>query len=163
MNKLFFVPVQTRIFNDFYRLRCDENNVKWSGHITPPISDNLYKFVERCMTSETRFVFLAYNEQNQCVGYCYCDIDDDNKTIESSFGVDYSQTRKGYGTQIIEFAHRYGKIVGMNEHIVWVSEQNIASNKVFLKLGFTNSGEYELRNLPLLGGSHKFYKLTKMI
>ncbi len=36
MNTLFFVPVQTRIFNDFYHLRCDENNVKWSGHITPP-------------------------------------------------------------------------------------------------------------------------------
>lgn len=115
------------------------------------------------MTSETRFVYLAYNEQNLCVGYCYCDIDDSNKTIESSFGVDYSQTRKGYGTQIIEFAHRFGKISGMHEHIVWVSEQNIASNQVFLKLGFTNSGEYELRNLPLLGGCHKFYKLIKMI
>lgn len=50
------------------------------------------------MTSETRFVFLAYNEQNQCVGYCYCDINNDNKTIESSFGVDYSQTSKGYDT-----------------------------------------------------------------
>ncbi len=37
MSKLFFVPVQTRLFNDFYRLRCDENNIKWSGHITPPI------------------------------------------------------------------------------------------------------------------------------
>lgn len=49
----------------------------------------------------------------------------------------------------------------MHEHIVWVSEQNIAFNKVFLKLGFTNSGEYELINLPLLGGCHKFYKLTK--
>lgn len=54
MNKLFFVPVQTRIFNDFYHLHCDENNVKWSGHITPPkkIIDNLYKYVERCKTSE---------------------------------------------------------------------------------------------------------------
>lgn len=83
--------------------------------------------------------------------------------MESSYGVDYSQTRKGYGTQIIEFGHRYGKIVGMHEHIVWVSEQNIASNKVFLKLEFTNGGECELRNLPLLGGSHKFYKLIKMI
>lgn len=51
----------------------------------------------------------------------------------------------------------------MHVDIAWVSEQNIASNKVFLKLGFTNSGEYELRNLPLLGGSHKFKKLTKII
>lgn len=115
------------------------------------------------MTSETRFVFLAYNGQNQCVGYCYCDINDDNKTIESSFGVDYSQTRKGYGTQIIEFAHRFGKIVGMHEHIVWVSEQNIASNKVFQKMGFIKTDEHEIRKLPLLGGDHNFYKLKRMI
>lgn len=37
MSNLLFVPLQTRLFNDFYKLRCDENNVKWSGHITPPI------------------------------------------------------------------------------------------------------------------------------
>ncbi len=129
----------------------------------PPHSENLYKFVETCMHSETRFVFLAFNEQEQCVGYCYCDIDDVNKTIESAYGVDFSQTRKGYGTQIIDFVNHYGRILGMKEHIAWVSEQNIASNKVFQKFDFTNSGEYEMRNLPLLGGEHKFYKLTKVL
>ncbi len=36
MNNLLFIPLQTRLFNDFYKLRCDENNIKWSGHITPP-------------------------------------------------------------------------------------------------------------------------------
>ena len=51
----------------------------------------------------------------------------------------------------------------MHEHIVWVSEQNIASNKVFLKLGFTKTSECEIRKLPLLGGDHKFYKLIKKI
>ena len=36
MDNLIFVPIQTRLFNDFYKLRCDANNVKWSGHFTPP-------------------------------------------------------------------------------------------------------------------------------
>lgn len=36
MRDLLFIPLQTRLFNDFYRLRCDENNVKWSGYTTPP-------------------------------------------------------------------------------------------------------------------------------
>lgn len=36
MNKLFFVPIQTRLFDEFLRLRSDENNVKWTGHLTPP-------------------------------------------------------------------------------------------------------------------------------
>lgn len=86
-------------------------------------------------------MFLAYNDRDQCVGYCYCDIDDTNKTIESSYGVYYSQTRKGYGKQIIEFVHRYGKIIGMHEHIAWVSERNVASNKVYKSFNFVNSGE----------------------
>lgn len=133
------------------------------GASYPPLSENLYKFVEKCIASENRFVFLAYDDQNQCVGFCYCDIDDVNKTIESAYGVDFVQTRKGYGTQIIEFVHRYGKVLGMHEHIAWVSEQNIASNRVFQKLGFVNSGEHDTRNLPLLGGDHIFYKLTKKI
>ena len=48
----------------------------------------------------------------------------------------------------------------MKEHIVLVSEHNIASNRVFQKHGFVTTKECEIRNLPLLCGNHKFYKLT---
>lgn len=129
----------------------------------PPLFDNLYKFVEKCITSESRFVFLAYDGQDCCVGFCYCDIDDDHKTVESAYGVEFSQNGKGYGTQIIEFVHHYGKVLGMREHIAWVSEHNIASNRVFQKLGFSDSGAYDVRHLPLLGGDHIFHKLIKKI
>lgn len=163
MSNLLFVPLQTRLFNDFYRLRCDENNVKWSGHITPPLLDNLYKYVEMCVHDENRFVFLAYNDKNECVGYVYCDIDDNQKMMESSYGVFYPYNGRGYGTQIIDFSNRYGKLLGMTEFIAWVSEQNIASNRVFEKNGFVKTKELEIRNLPLLGGEHKFYKWIKVL
>ena len=163
MSNLLFIPLQTRLFNDFYRLRCDENNVKWSGHIAPPLLENLYKFVEKCIHDENRFVFLAYNDENECIGYVYCDVDDSQQVIESSYGVYYPYNGKGYGTQIIEFSNRYAQLLGMKEHIAWVSEQNIASNRVFQKHGFVNTKECEIRNLPLLGGNHTFYKLTKIL
>ena len=130
--------------------------------LSPPILDNLYKFVEKCIHDENRFVFLANNDENECVGYVYCDIDDNQKMMESSYGVYYPYNGRGYGTQIIDFSNRYGKLLGMKEHIAWVSEQNIASNKVFQNNGFINSQECETRNLPL-GGNHKFYKLTKKL
>lgn len=161
MNNLLFIPLQTRLFNDFYRLRCDENNVKWSGHITPPLLENLYKFVEKCIHDENRFVFLAYNDKNECVGYVYCDIDDNQKMMESSYGVYYPFNGKGYGTRIIEFSNRYARLLGMKEHIAWVSEHNIASNRIFQKNGFVKSKEVEIRQLPLLGGEYKFYKWVK--
>lgn len=47
---------------------------------------------------------------------------------------------------------------GAKEIFSWVSEQNIASYKRYEKLGFIRSHEEEIRNLPLLGGNHKFYK-----
>ena len=81
--------------------------------ILPPPIENLYKFVERCIHDESRFVFLAYNDENECIGYVYCDIDDNHKVIESSYGVYYPYNGKGYGTQIIEFSNRYGKLLGM--------------------------------------------------
>ena len=163
MGNLLFVPLQTRLFNDFYKLRCDENNIRWSGHITPPSRANLYKFVEKCIHEENRFVFLAYSDKNECIGYVYCDVDDNQKTIESSYGVYYPYNGQGYGTQIIEFSNRYGKLLGMQEHIAWVSEHNIASNRVFQKNGFVISNEVEIRKLPLLGGEHNFLKWVKKL
>ena len=127
----------------------------------PSLVEKLYKFTERCIHDESRFVFLAYNDEKECIGYVYCDIDDKHKVIESSYGVYYPYNGKGYGTQIIKFSNRYGKLLGMKEHIAWVSEQNIPSNRVFQKNGFVRFTECEIRNLPLLGGEHKFYKWIK--
>lgn len=81
--------------------------------------------------------------------------------MESSYGVYYPYNGRGYGTKIIEFSNRYGKLLGMIEHIAWVSGQNIASKRVFEKNGFVKTKEFEIRNLPLLGGEHKFYKWIK--
>ena len=92
-----------------------------SGAVIIPPVENLYKFAESCIHDENRFVFLAYNDENECIGYVYCDIDDKHKVIESSYGVYYPYNGKGYGTQIIEFSNRYGKLLGMKEHIAWVS------------------------------------------
>lgn len=83
---------------------------------------------------------------------CHCDIDDNQKVIESSYGVYYPYNGKGYGMQIIEFSNRHGKLSGMKEYIALVSEHNIASNRVFQKHGFVTSKECEIRHLPLLGG-----------
>lgn len=135
--------------------------MEWSYY--PPLLDNLYKYVEMCVHDENRFVFLAYNDKNECVGYVYCDIDDNQKMMESSYGVFYPYNGRGYGTQIIDFSNRYGKLLGMTEFIAWVSEQNIASNRVFEKNGFVKTKELEIRNLPLLGGEHKFYKWIKVL
>ena len=67
----------------------------------PPLLDKFYKFVEKCTLDENRFVFLAYNDVNECIGYVYCDVDDNKQAMESSYGVYYPHNGKGYGTEFI--------------------------------------------------------------
>ncbi len=35
MSSLLFIPLQTRLFNDFYKLRSDENNIGFAADIYP--------------------------------------------------------------------------------------------------------------------------------
>ena len=53
------------------------------------------------------------------------------------------------------------KQLGGKTCFTWISEGNIASYRRFLKEGFTRTNECEIRNLPLLGGEHKFLKWIK--
>ena len=74
-----------------------------SGAVILPPLDNLYKFVERCIHDENRFVFLAYNDENECIGYVYCDIDDKHKVIERSYGVYYPYNGKDMAHKSLSF------------------------------------------------------------
>ena len=121
------------IFTNFVVMRIISDGV---AILPPPFKGILDKFVEQCIHDQNRFVFLAYNDVNECIGYVYCDVDDNQKVIERSYGVYYTYNGQGYGTQIIEFSNRYGKLLGMQDHIAWVSEHNIASNRVFQKKWF---------------------------
>lgn len=33
MSSLLFIPLQTRLFNDFYKLRSDENNIGFADRV----------------------------------------------------------------------------------------------------------------------------------
>lgn len=72
-------------------------------------------------------------------------------------------TRKGVGTWIIEEADGIAKEKGFKTHIAWVSDANVASVRRFAKLGFVKTEEFDIRNIPLAGGNHRYYKWRKHI
>ena len=68
---------------------------------------------------------------------------------------------KGIGTYALAMQIFEIQLVTIGEIVSWVSDKNIASYKRYEKLGFIRMDEFEIRNLPLLGGEHKFYKWIK--
>jgi RimJ/RimL family protein N-acetyltransferase len=159
--KLIPKTITIDLFEDFFKLKSDPNDVAWSGYKQAPDKSKFKEWVEDKIRNENFYLYLFYDENNVCIGYiAFCSIGD--KIIEHrSLGVLSKHTGQGLATEmtgfLIDFARKnnYTRIYG------YVSERNIASIKQYLKNSFIKTSDFEIRELPLLGGSHKFYKYIK--
>ena len=150
-------------FEDFYRIKCDKANIAWGGFMQAPDKSKFHEWYTKQLVSNSRRIYLIY-EGEICCAYFYID-KIDNQTYEAaSSGVLSKYMNRGIGTfalsvRVLEIE----KICKKGMIISWMSDKNIASYKRFEKLGFVRTDEFEIRNLPLLGGEHKFYKWVKNI
>lgn len=88
----------------------------------------------------------------------------DNITYElSSSGVLSQFTGRGIGSYTVRARLDIIQSLGGRIGITWIAEDNVASYRRFENEGFTRTGKYEIRNLPLLGGEHKFFKWIKQL
>ncbi len=152
--------IAINLFDDFYKLKCDPVNVAWTGHQQQPDKERLEKWFRSQIDNIERDIFLFYNEENVCVGYSYIDYLNEF-TVEESIGVFSEFSGRGIATKITQFEIEYAKKKGSQLIVSWISENNIPSVKRLLKYGFQKTEEIDYRDLPLLGGQHKFYKYIK--
>lgn len=121
--------------------------------------DSFYQWYLRQLASDCRWIYLVY-EGEDCCGFFYVDKLEDGTYEAASSGVLSEYMGKGIGTYAL--AMQVAEIECLNSGVFsWVSDRNIASYKRYEKLGFIRTDEFEVRNLPLLGGEHKFYKWIK--
>lgn len=152
-------------FEDFWAIKSDYDNVCWSGFKEAPERKMFRKWYTDQIASEKRDIYLVLADSAggyHTVGFFYIDWCDDGVFLVPS-GVLKEYTRQGIGTFIIDEADKIAKSKGYTTHVAWVSDSNIGSVKRFEKLGYTKTEEYDTRNLPLLGGNHKYYKWYKKI
>jgi RimJ/RimL family protein N-acetyltransferase len=133
-------------YEDYYYLRCDDNNVYWSGHKNSPSYNNLKNWYLNNIKRDDRFFFLAYEQQNShsIIGYLYMDIIGSSKDIiDIGYGVHKNHSGKGYGTKLIAFANSHARNIPDRIHtiVAWVAQKNEPSIKVFLKNGYLKTGE----------------------
>lgn len=127
-------------FENFYFLKCDEENIYWTGHKSKPEKQNLKEWFIEQLQRKDRIIFLARNNLNdEVLGYLYLDTcGKEEDIVEIGYGVHSKFKGKGIGTKIINFALKYTKnnLKLVNEVNAWILESNIASIKVVLKNGY---------------------------
>lgn len=163
MSKLTYRLATLSDFEDLYRIKCDKENIAWGGFTQVPEKDSFYQWYQRQLASDCRWIYLVYEDED-CCAFFYVDKLEDGTYEAASSGVLSEYMGKGIGTyalamQVVEI-ERISMGGGISS---WVSDQNIASYKRYEKLGFIRTDELEVRNLPLLGGKHKFYKWIKVL
>ena len=142
--KIFLEKCTIKDFELYYKLKCDEENIYWTGHKRSPDKENLRKWFKDQLERKDRIFFLVKtpNYPNEAIGYLYLDIVGENKNvIETGHGVHSKFKGKGIGTKIIKFALEYSKekLEVIDRGDGWIAEDNIGSIKNVLKNGYFES------------------------
>lgn len=162
MNQLTYRLATLSDFEDFYRIKCDKENIAWGGFTKAPERESFYTWYVQQLASDRRWIYLVY-EGNDCCAFFYLDKIGDETYEATSSGVLSNYTGKGIGTYCVQKRIDIMASLGGKVLFSWIAEDNVSSYKRFEKLGFFKSNEFEIRNLPLLGGEHKFYKWIKYL
>ncbi len=143
--KLIFKKCSKEDFEDFYILRCDKENIYWTGHNKEPNKDNLYGWYMEQLKRDDRIMFIVKaDELDEPAGYLYLDIIENEAGI--GYGVNSVYKNNGFGTKIISYSKEYVlevllKDKKINKVFGWIFEENYPSIKCFLKNGFVKTNE----------------------
>lgn len=145
-------------FEAFYRIKCDPNNVVWSGFSTAPNHDKFKIWYEKQIIENIREIWFAVME-DVVVGFYYI-IPCDEDCITGGYGVLSEYCGRGIGTRLMyerdQRCLQEGKV-----SVAWIAEENIASTKCMLKQGYRPQEDTEVRkiliNNELKGGVFRKY------
>lgn len=148
-------------FDEYYFLKCDEENILWSGHKSAPDKNNIYEWYLKNIARNDRHFFLFWDSENfdHIIGYLYMDVvGDKNDTIDTGHGVHSNCGGQGYGTQIIRFALDYAtdNMPDIQYFQGWIANDNIGSIKNVLKNGYYKTDE--TKPVPFANGEVKTFE-----
>lgn len=133
-------------FELYYKLRCDDENIYWTGYPQKPDKEKLREWYARQLQRGDRIMFLVRSnmDKDEAIGYLYLDIvGGNNDVVETGHGVNSTVKGIGIGTKIIKFAIDYCSNYLPNVTSIdgWVLRNNIGSVKNLLKNNYMKTGE----------------------
>lgn len=142
-------------YDAFYRLRCEKKNIAWSGHIAKPDYDSFRKWYGKQMKSDTRTIYL-FLKNHEVVGYLYAD-STKKGIIDVGYGISCYHEGNGLGSMMLK-RFIMQEVTPPVLLTAYISDINIGSQRMVIKLGFRKTLVYDYRSLPLLiSQPSKFY------
>lgn len=136
-------------YDDFYKIKCDPENVKWSGFASAPDYDRMKEWYEKQLNSEMRTIYLCYLDGNIC-GFFYLDKVSDDEIEAAASGVLSEYSGRGIGTWTVGKRIEIARKSGFSVISSFIADDNPKSWRRFEKLGFEKTGIQEVR--WLIGG-----------
>lgn len=87
------------------------------------------------------YLIPVFKDSGQRVGTCSFMLSEDKKTYDIAYCVHKDFQRQGYATEIAKGMIAYARMQGAQKVTVWVSKENIPSNRVAVKCGGKIVGE----------------------
>jgi len=157
MNCLTYKVAELEDYDDFYKIKCDPDNVKWSGFASMPDYERMKEWFAKQIGSDTRTIYLCYWEGKVC-GFFYLDKLSDKEYEAASSGVLKDYTGRGIGTWMVKKRIDLAQYQGANVIFSWVADENAQSWKRFEKLGFQKTDEQVEKMIDCFGGKKLFHK-----
>ena len=154
MEGLIYKVAALEDYDDFYKIKCDPENVKWSGFATAPDYDRLKEWYKKQMKSATRTIYLCYLNGNICAFFYLDRIS--SEEIEDADGVLSEYTGKGIGTWMVEKRIEIAKKEGYSIIYSLIADDNPRSWRRFEKLKYERIDIQEDRTLR--GGVKTYHK-----
>ncbi|MDE7019220.1 MAG: GNAT family N-acetyltransferase [Lachnospiraceae bacterium] len=106
------------------------------------IDENYVREIEQLSEAEDCCYFISeLKDTHQKIGTCSFMVSDDGKIYDIAYCVHRDHWRNGYATEAAKGMIDYAVKQGADTITVRVNKENIASNQVVRKLGFTLTGE----------------------
>lgn len=150
-------------FEDYYKLKCQEDAILWSGFRNAPDKNKLLDHYKKIISKKSNVLIFYLLDNNKIIGYAQGTILDQNSVEYSATNIFKKFQGQGYLQDLSSLFLSRMKELGFSKITGWASEKNRPAefNLIFNK--FIKTNEFEERELPLLGGKHRFYKWIKQL
>ena len=154
MSRIKVFAAAAEDFDDYYRIRCEPSDIYWMGHSSAPDRQMLFSiFLERVGPKTLsvvgdKVIYMAKNDNDETVGFALLSLTDSGIEI----GISLFQVFQGLGfgseiiSEIVMVAKEYNRSL-----YAQIRDDNIASQRIFLKNGFMRTGQFEMRDFPKAG------------
>jgi RimJ/RimL family protein N-acetyltransferase len=145
-------PAMPKDLATFFRIKCDIDNIVWSGHVRPPLWPQMAVWYERHLEGGTgRRIFIARSGR-RAVGYAY--LDDVGERLAVTIGLAAGEGGRGLGRALLSALAGQVRDEGDARELEgWIFPENLPTVRAFEAAGFVHDPSRAPRPapMPLLG------------